>query len=63
MAGGRVQLGLLGPRRKREMQRNERGFFCHALEKEGRNNHIRPQRELGPAASTIGEWPKMFHRD
>lgn len=55
-------MGLPGPRRKREMQRKERGFFCHALEEEGHSKHVRPWGKLGPVASVTGRWPKMFGR-
>ena len=53
-------MGLLSSKRKRRHKEGEKPF-CHALEEELRN-HVRPQRELGPAASSTGGWPRMFDR-
>jgi hypothetical protein len=46
-----------------EMREGEKELFCHALEEGGLCNHVRPQGELGPAASAMGRWLKMSDRD
>lgn len=36
--------------------------FCHTLEEEEHNNHVRSQVALGPVATTTGGWPRVFDR-
>lgn len=50
VAEPKTQLGLPGPRRKGNAWK-ERDFASRAVEEEELGNHIRPQGELGPAAS------------
>jgi hypothetical protein len=46
-------MGLMGPRRKKQMQ--GRRSFHHVLEGAEHSSHVRFQKELGPVAS-IGGW-------
>jgi hypothetical protein len=53
-------MGLLGARRKRQMQgRREEFLPCFG---EVYSNHVRSWEELEPVATTTGGWPGMFDR-
>lgn len=55
VAGWKVQVRFLDPRRKREIQ-GKRKAFSAMLQRKKDSNHARPQ---GPVASTTGRRPKF----
>jgi hypothetical protein len=61
IAGWKIQVGLLGPRRKRK---GKEGSFCNALEGKEHKPYevLKGQGELGSVTTTIGRWPRMIDR-
>jgi hypothetical protein len=59
LLGRRYRQDFQVPIRKERCNEGEEEF-CHALEEKESSSHVKSREELGPVATTTGQWSVMF---